>query len=50
MNLIKALKREDLNKDERFCNNKKQDEESNALVEILNIEISKNLKRMVNNF
>ena len=41
MNLIKALKREDLNKDERFCNNKNRMKNLNALVEILNIEISK---------
>ena len=41
MNLIKALKREDLNKDERFCDNKNRMKNLNALVEILNIEISK---------
>ena len=41
MNLIKALKREDLNKDERFCNNKNRMKNLNALVEILNIELTK---------
>ena len=41
MNLIKALKREDLNKDERFCDNKNRMKNLNALVEILNIELSK---------
>ena len=41
MNLIKALKREDLNKDERFCNNKNRMKNLNALVEILNTEITK---------
>ena len=41
MNLIKALKREDLNKDERFCDNKNRMKNLNALVEILNIELAK---------
>ena len=41
MNLIKALKREDLNKDERFCDNKNRMKNLNALVEILNIELTK---------
>ena len=41
MNLIKALKREDLNKDERFCDNKNRMKNLNALVEILNTELTK---------
>jgi len=41
INLIKALKREDLNKDERFCDNKNRMKNLNALVEILNIELAK---------
>ena len=41
MNLIKALKREDLNKDERFCDNKNRMKNLNALVEILNTELAK---------
>ena len=41
MNLIKALKREDLNKDERFCDNKNRMKNLNALVEILNTELVK---------
>ena len=41
MNLIKALKREDLNKDERFCDNENRMKNLNALVEILNTELTK---------
>ena len=41
MNLIKALKREDLNKDERFCDNKNRMKNLNALVAILNTELTK---------
>ncbi len=41
MNLIKALKREDLNKDERFSDNKNRMENLNTLVEILNSELAK---------
>ncbi len=41
MNLIKALKREDLNKDERFFDNKNRMKNLNALVEILNTELTK---------
>ncbi len=45
MNLIKALKREDLNKDERFCDNKNRMKNLNALVEILNTELTKKTSR-----
>ena len=41
MNLIKALKREDLNEDERFCDNKNRMKNLDALVEILSIELTK---------
>ena len=45
MNLIKALKREDLNKDERFCDNENRMKNLNALVEILNTELTKKTSR-----